>query len=201
MNAHPDAVGSARAALQEWSDSVLELIRDVGGRTELERLALERESIFFGPGSPEDIAQLEGRLHTRLPPSYVVFLSATSGLIHLGLGALLLPVSRVDLFRKLHPDEAHIVAQGGEVYPCEPSEVAPRAVAGLLSRETILDSIAVSEVASGQFIAVIRGAVEDGAQPIAFAFDFWDVPRLYSSFLSLLSDEKERSITALRASA
>jgi len=73
--------------------------------TPLSKILLDRAKRleFTGPGNDEDqLAELESRLGTQLPPSYRNFLRATNGLF--GGFPLLLPTEDVDWLRNIDPE-------------------------------------------------------------------------------------------------
>jgi len=164
-------------------------------RSPVENAIVERGTARNAPARNDDISALSSRLGVQLPASYVAYLQVTDGSLHPGTDGLLLPVSRVDRLSVALPEQARTIAAGPASYDCDPAQtLAPRAVSGELRREALLHALAVSEVASGQFIALLS---DESSRVSAVAFDFWDVPRLYADFFDLMLDEVERSLAAL----
>jgi hypothetical protein len=184
--------------LDRWSDQALQAINSRQVHTANERAAISRGTLKFPPEPPTMIVQLEERLGLVLPESYRAFLEATNGFLHPAIDGRFLSVAEVDRFANIHRDQAKILSDGGTSYNIELTEATSRSMPGRLTLEQIMASIAVSEVESGQFFCLLAGESRSPRQPIAFAFDFWGLPRLYESFTNLLLDEMDISLEVLR---
>jgi len=185
--------------LDRWSDQALELINRRQDHAANERAAITRGTLKFPPESIGQIALLEKRLTFVLPECYKAFLEASGGFLHPGIDGRFLSTSEVDRFVTIHPDQAKILLDGGTSYTIA-VEATSRSIPGQLALEQIMTSIAVSEVESGQFFCLFSSESKGGDNPIAFAFDFWGLPRLYRSFTDLLLDEMDISLEVLNGS-
>ena len=197
--------------LQQWNEEALNILASLqkynsSFLTELEQEFLQRKTLSQSGATKSQIQFLENRLGTKLPPSYVDFLSTSNGWIQLAMDVddgLLWSTEEVVWFREQDPEWI-------EAWDCDPNDTVPDSdyfVYGEkqdcvhLRTKYLRTALAISPcIESAVYLLNPQIVTPEGEWEAWYFGNALPGADRYRSFLEMMIAEKERTLDNLRYS-